>query len=158
MAKKRKKRRSRFEQWFFDWLDRQEEGGTFHRIASSSVVSMILQEEQPFWFWLIMAGMLIALMLPMVALCLAMELLGHGELIPRDNLFAVIGLFSSLFAGIGTVNLYMIPAQRLCEWRLRKDFPKGIDPPFYLGHRVTLIFLLGFGGVTALCALLIHYL
>lgn len=158
MAKKRKKPRSRFEQWFFDWLDRQEEGGTFHRMASSSVVSMILQEEQPFWFWLIVAGMLIVLMLPMLAFWLAMELLGHGELIPRDNLFAIIGLFSSFFAGIGTINLYMIPVQKLCEWRLHKDFPKGIAPPFYLGHKVTLIFLLGFGGMATLCAFLIHVL
>lgn len=156
MAKK--KRRSKWEQQLFDWLDRQREGGTFHRMVYSSAVSNALKTEQPFWFWIVVAGMLICLMLPMITYSILLELLGHKTMVSWDALLFLIGFFASIFAGIGTVNLYMLPAQRLCEWRLRKDFPRGFDQPFYLGRHVTMIFLGGCGTLAALCVLAIHCL
>lgn len=152
----RKKRRSKWEQRFFDWLDRQPEGGIFHRMVYSSAVSNALKDEQPFWFWIIIVGMLICLMLPMMTYSVLLELLGHGTTASWDILLYLIGFFASLFAGIGTANLYMIPAQKLCEWRLRKDFSRGFAQPFYLGRRVSLIFLGGCGTLAALCVLGIH--
>ena len=90
----KKKRRSKWEQRFYAWLDRQQEGG----------------------------------------------------------------IFASLLSSVGVANLCMPLIQRICQWRLRKDFPHGFAVPFYLGHRVTLIFLGGCGTLATLCALGIHYL
>lgn len=156
MAKKRC--RSKWEQRFYGWLDRQPEGGVFHRMCYCTAVSYCLQEEQPFWFWLIVALILLCVILPIILFSVATEWLYGAAITGWKVALYLSGLFASIFSGVGVVNLYMPLAQRICQWRLRKDFPHGFAVPFYLGHKVTLIFLGGFGALAALCVLGIHYL
>lgn len=153
MAKK--KRRSRWDQRFFAWLERQPEGGVLHRMAYCTAVSNALKEEQPFWYWIVVIGLLFCVTLPMGLYSFIVE---QAYIAGWKVLFYLIGLFASIFTGVGTVNLYMIPIEWLCAWRLHEDFPRGFPMPFYLGHRITLIFLGGCGTLATLCAFLIHFL
>ena len=156
MAKK--KRLTKWEQRFFDWLDRQSEGGVFHRICYCTAVSHFLQEEQPFWYCLLVALVLFCVLLPMLLFVVPLEFL-HGPTITGWKVpLYLIGLFATLLSSIGVTNLCMPLIQRICQWRLHKDFPHGFKLPFYLGHKVTLIFLGGCGTLAALCALGILYL
>ncbi len=152
----RKKRSTRQKQRFYKWLNRQEEGGIFHRIAWSSAAGITLQEERPVWFWICFLVLLAVFVLPVCLYSLSLELLGHSKIVLWETLPYIIGFFSALFAGLGTANLFMIPLERLCARLLRKDFPRGFDVPFYLGHKVTLFFLSGCGGLSVLCLAFIH--
>ena len=156
MAKK--ERRSKWEQRFYAWLDRQPEGGIFHRICYCTAVSHFLQEEHPFWYWLLVVLMLLCVPLPMLLFVVPIEFFDSPIVSGWKSALYLIGLFSALFSSIGVANLCMPLIQRICQWRLRKDFPHGFAIPFYLGHKVTLIFLGGCGAFAALCALGIHYL
>ena len=62
--------------------------------------------------------------------------------------------FCAKHPNFGVANLMMIPLEKLCQRLLRVHFPDGQQCTFYLGHRVTLIFLGGFGGFSALCAMI----
>lgn len=156
MAKK--KRRSKWEQRFFTWLDRQPEGGIFHRICYCTAVSYFLQEEQPFWFWLIVLLMLLCVLLPLLLFVVPIEFLDGPTNTGWQIPIYLIGLSAALLSSIGIANLCMPLVQHICQWRLRKDFPHGFSLPFYLGHKVTLLFLGGCGTAAVLCALSIFYL
>ena len=156
MAKK--KRRTKWEQRLLDWLNRQPEGGIFHRICYCTAISHCLQEEQPFWYCLLAFGMLLCVILPVLIFTLPIEFLDGPVVSGWKIPVYLIGLYASIFSSIGVANLCMPLIQRICQWRLRKDFPHGFPVPFYLGHKVTLIFLGGCGALAVLCALGIHYL
>ena len=152
------KRRSKWEQRFYDWLDRQPEGGVFHRMCCCTAVSHCLQEEHPFWYWLIAALMLLCVLLPMLIFIVPIEFVVGPTITGWKILLYLVGLFAALLSSIGIANICMPLIQRICLWRLRKDFPHGFSVPFYLGHKVTLIFLGGCGTLSVLCALGIFYL
>lgn len=156
MAKK--KRRSKWEQRFFSWLNRQLEGGVFHRLCYCTAVSHCLQDEQPLWYWMIVLLMLLCVLLPLLLFVVPIEFLDGPTITGWQAPLYLLGLFAALLSSIGVANLCMPFVQRICLWRLRKDFPQGFAVPFYLGHKVTLLFLGGCGTVAALCALGIHYL
>lgn len=131
------------------------EDGVLHRMLCCEASAEALREEYPVVYWLVVILMLIVLMLPMIVYSLVLEMGGHGTLFGWRTLPGVIGFFTAIFAGIGVVNLLMPVLEMLCSRLLRKNFPQGFAVPFYLGHRVTLIFLVGFGVATALCAWLV---
>ncbi len=139
-------------------MDRKPEESILYRMAYSSAVSAALRETRPVLFWCMIICLLGGFLLPMVLYTLALERSGHGSTSGWQTLPAILGFFSALFSGIGVFNLMMLPAQALCARCLREDFPNGFSAPFYLGHKVTLIFLAGFGGLSALCFACIHLL
>ncbi len=124
MAKK--KQRSKGEQRLYDWLGNLQEGGIAHRMLSSWAASTVLQEERPGWFWVCVIALLIVFILPICLYSFTLELLGHAQFAAWENLFYLVGFLSSLFAGIGTANLFMFPLEKLCAHLLRKDFPQRI--------------------------------
>lgn len=147
-----KKRRSRFD----CWLDKQDEDSVLFRILYrmlySDGVSALLKEEHPLLFWLVLTLLIIILMLPMIIYTLVLEWHGIGTLSGRRLIPGIVGFFAAIFTGIGVVNLSMPLIELLYLRIFRKQFPNGFDTSFYLGHIVTLIFFVGCGGLTALCA------
>ncbi len=159
MAKK--KRKNALDRWFdrqLDMADRKPEDSILYRMAYSSAVSAALRETHPVLFWCLVICLLTGFLLPMVLYTLALERSGHGSTSGWQTLPAMLGFFSALLSGIGLFNLMMLPAQMICARCLREDFPNGFIAPFYLGHKVTLIFLAGCGGLSALCIACIHLL
>lgn len=147
-----KKRRSRFD----CWLDKQDEDSVLFRILYrmlySDDVGDLLKEEHPILFFFVMTLLGIILMLPMIIHAIVLEWHGIETLSGLRLIPGIVGHFAALFTGIGAVNLSMPLIELLCLRILRKQFPNGFDTSFYLGHIVTLIFFVGCGGLTALCA------
>ncbi len=159
-----KKLRSAFNRWWNNGIKKRfhqygekllREDGVIHRMLCCEAGTEALREEHPMVYWLIVILMLIVLMLPIIVYSLILEMVGHGTLRGWRALPGVIGYFTAIFTGIGVVNLLMPLLEMMCLRLLRKDFPRGFATPFYLGHRVTLIFFVGLGGVTALCTWLV---
>ncbi len=149
MAKK--KRKSALDRWFDRQLNMNPKESILYRMAYSSAASMAVRETRPILFWCMVICLLAGFLLPMVLYTLSLEWSGHGSTSGWQTLPAMLGFFSSLLSGIGMFNLMMLPVERLCARLLREDFPDGFDLPFYLGHKVTLIFLVGCGSLSALC-------
>ncbi len=143
-----KKRRSRFDRW----LDKQGEDSILDRILYSEIIGDLLKEEHPILYWFIVILLILIFLLPTIIYSMVLawheiDMLSDWHIIPF-----LLGFFSLSFTGIGVANLFMPLIELLCLRLLRKYFPNGFETSFYLGHRVTLIFLVGCGGLAALCA------
>ncbi len=157
----KKKLKNAIVRWFDrqqDLVDMKPDESILFRMFHSSAVGAVLRQTHPFLFWCMVIFLLAGFLLPMVLYTLALERSGYGSTSGWKTLPAMLGFFSALFSGIGVFNLMMPPAATLCAWCLRERFPHGLSMPFYLGHKVTLIFLAGFGGLIALCFACIHLL
>ena len=141
------------------WLDRQPPDGAIARIGHCTAVSFVLQEKRRGWYYAVTACVIPAILLPFLLYMIALKLLGHEQFsgFPDVVLFGLGGA-AALIAGFGSFGVCCIPLEALCRRLLRKSFPKGFELPFYPGHLFTLLFLGGFGGFAALCALVIHFL
>ncbi len=151
MAKR--KRRSPVQRWLEKQMDRPAVMETLERMAYSGFVSEVFLEKSPVLFWCLLPPMLIVLLLPMM-LCLS--IVGDTD---TGNLLVLpvyaAWCFTSIPAGLGAVNLLMPLLQKLCEWRLRDEFPDGLEKPLYLGHGFTALFLLGLGGAAVILSFIL---
>ncbi len=143
-----KKRRSRFDRW----LDEQGEDSILVRILHSELMSEFLKEERPILYWFIVILLMLIFLLPTIIYWLVMEWHGIDVLSDWHIIPFLLGYIASGFTGLGVGNLFMPLIELLCLRLLRKYFPNGFETSFYLGHGVTLIFLVGCGGLAALCA------
>ena len=158
-----KRKQSFIESWIDQKVDQYmekhgdtlfREDGTVHRMLYSTSVSELLKHDHRLIYLLAVVLIILAEMMPMIIYSLILEITGNDSAAGPEAIAWLAGFFSSLIAGIGVANLMMIPLEKLCQRLLRVHFPDGQQCTFYLGHRVTLIFLGGFGGFSALCALI----
>ena len=133
--------------------------GAIARIGYCTAVSFVLQEKRRGWYYAVTACVIPAILLPFLLYMIALKLLGHEQfsVFPDVVLFGLGGA-AALIAGFGSFGVCCIPLEALCRRLLREDFPRGFELPFYPGWRFTLLFLGGFGGFAALCALGVHFL
>jgi len=156
---RRKRQLSPLEQAINRWLDRQPPDDAIARIGYCTAVSFVLQEKRRGWYYAVTACVILSILLPFLVYMIALRLLGHEQFsgFPDLPLFGMGGA-ASLIAGFGSFGVCCIPLEALCCRLLRKSFPRAFELPFYPGHRFTLLFLGGLGGLAALCVLGIHFL
>lgn len=146
---KHKKPQSPVQRRLTQLLERPAVQEVLSRIACSDATTDMLRAKSPVLYWCILVVALPVMMLPMIlyiALC--------PENIPGLlGLLTIPGVIASILAGLGTLNLYMLPVQKICTWQLRHELPQGLEKPLYLGRGFTCLFLFGFEGIALLFAL-----
>ena len=115
-------------------IDRMMASEAGRGLISSAVMSMVLREEHPVLFWLLVVMLLLVFAVPVGGYWFALEYFA-GDVSPWAAILAYIGFLLVMVGNVGLVNLWMLAVDQYIRRFL------GMDKPMYLGHKVTVVCL-----------------